>query len=282
MRGVSAHEIYTTGNKHADPDKIYKASADVVNLVSDTYIALFSHFIPCGVWEAVYILDSLLSNASDIQPDTIHADTQGASLPVFGLAAILGFDLLPRIRNWHDLNFYRPDPGARYQHIDSLFEDNVIDWDLPWTSPTRRTSWPPRATQRTPATWPRSARTSPAPSAASATGSSTSPRRPAHLPPGWTSNPGCCSPRGGPEGDHHLQTFPASQSRGGRGIRAEYRHVLLACADTCWLRSLTSVQMLKFWTCRDPARVDPGGKDRSGRMPSWAVAGTQTSPRSAP
>ncbi len=25
--------------------------------VSDTYIALFSHFIPCGVWEAVYILD---------------------------------------------------------------------------------------------------------------------------------------------------------------------------------------------------------------------------------
>lgn len=28
--------------------------------VSDTYIALFSHFIPCGVWEAVYILDGLL------------------------------------------------------------------------------------------------------------------------------------------------------------------------------------------------------------------------------
>jgi len=27
--------------------------------VSDTYVALFSHFIPCGVWEAVYILDGL-------------------------------------------------------------------------------------------------------------------------------------------------------------------------------------------------------------------------------
>jgi TnpA family transposase len=25
--------------------------------VSDTYIALFSHFIPCGVWEGSYILD---------------------------------------------------------------------------------------------------------------------------------------------------------------------------------------------------------------------------------
>jgi hypothetical protein len=30
--------------------------------VSDTYIVLFSHFIPCGVWEAVYILDGLLKN----------------------------------------------------------------------------------------------------------------------------------------------------------------------------------------------------------------------------
>ncbi|WP_277948709.1 Tn3 family transposase [Xanthomonas campestris] len=49
--------------------------------VSDTYVALFSHFIPCGVWEAVYIIDGLLKNTSDIQPDTVHADTQGQSLP---------------------------------------------------------------------------------------------------------------------------------------------------------------------------------------------------------
>jgi Tn3 transposase DDE domain len=49
-------------------------------LVSDTYIALFSHFIPCGVWEAVYLLDSLLANDSDIQPDQVHADTQGQSI----------------------------------------------------------------------------------------------------------------------------------------------------------------------------------------------------------
>jgi len=40
--------------------------------VSDTYIALFANFIPCGVWEAIYLLDGLLKNLSDIQPDTIH------------------------------------------------------------------------------------------------------------------------------------------------------------------------------------------------------------------
>jgi len=25
--------------------------------ISNTYIALFSHFTPCGVWEAVYIIE---------------------------------------------------------------------------------------------------------------------------------------------------------------------------------------------------------------------------------
>ncbi|WP_308250407.1 Tn3 family transposase [Sphaerisporangium fuscum] len=98
--------------------------------ISNTYVALFSHFIPCGVWEAVYIIEGLLKNASEIQPDTIHADTQGQSLPVFGLAALLGFDLLPRIRNWHDLIFYRPAAETRYEHIDSLFGDEAIDWRL--------------------------------------------------------------------------------------------------------------------------------------------------------
>jgi hypothetical protein len=39
MRGVSAHEIYTAGNKHATPDKIYKASADVVNAFAKLDVA---------------------------------------------------------------------------------------------------------------------------------------------------------------------------------------------------------------------------------------------------
>jgi TnpA family transposase len=97
--------------------------------VSDTYIALFSHFIPCGVWEAVYILDGLLKNTSDIQPDTIHADTQGQSTPVFALAYLLGIKLMPRIRSWQDLTLCRPDKQIHYDHIDELFTD-VIDWKL--------------------------------------------------------------------------------------------------------------------------------------------------------
>jgi TnpA family transposase len=97
--------------------------------ISDTYIALFSHFIACGVWEAVYILDGLLKNHSTLQPDTLYADTHGQAEPVFGLAALLGVKLMPRMRTWNDVTFYRVDRSTSYKHIDALFTQ-VVDWDL--------------------------------------------------------------------------------------------------------------------------------------------------------
>jgi len=98
--------------------------------VSDTYIALFSHFIPCGAWEAIYILDGLTKNKSDIQPDILHGDTQAQSAPVYGLAFLLGIKLMPRIRNWKDLKWFRPTPQEAYKNIDGLFTKEAIDWDL--------------------------------------------------------------------------------------------------------------------------------------------------------
>jgi len=92
------------------------------------YIALFSHFIPCGVYEAVYILDGLVKNESDIQP-TLHGDTQARSAPVFGLSHLLGIKLMPRMRNIKELVFFKAEPGAQSKHIQSLFRGS-IDWDL--------------------------------------------------------------------------------------------------------------------------------------------------------
>jgi TnpA family transposase len=181
IRGVSAHELGATANRHFTTEKLNWAITDVINAylhldlvkawgdgssvaadgtqmdtlidnllaeshiryggyggiayhhVADNYIALFSHFIPCGVWEAVYILEGLLKNQSDAQPETIHADTQGQSYPVHALAHLFGFQLLPRIRNWKDLIFYRPSADARYVHIDALFGEpgqHTINWRL--------------------------------------------------------------------------------------------------------------------------------------------------------
>jgi TnpA family transposase len=75
------------------------------------------------------LLDGLLNNTSDIQPDTIHGDTQAQSATVFALAFLLGIRLMPRIRNWKDLTLYRPLATASYLHIDSLLSDSV-NWTL--------------------------------------------------------------------------------------------------------------------------------------------------------
>lgn len=77
----------------------------------------------------MYILDALLEQRSELQPDTLHADTHGQSEPVFGLALLLGIELFPRMRTWNDAIFYRSSKTESYPHIDALFSD-VIDWNL--------------------------------------------------------------------------------------------------------------------------------------------------------
>lgn len=162
IRGISPHELFTAGARHASIDKLNEAITDVVNgharldlvrawgdgmvaaadgthietwldnllaetsirhgkaggiayhHISDLYVALFTHFVPCGVWEAVYIIEGLLRNASEVQPKVVHADTQGQSFPIYTLAHLMGFELMPRVRNWKDLIYYRPTAKTTY------------------------------------------------------------------------------------------------------------------------------------------------------------------------
>lgn len=94
-------------------------------LVSDKYIALFSRFIPCGVREAVHLIDGLMENKSDIQPNSIHGDTHAQSTVVFGVAHLLGIKLLPRIKDINSLIFFKPDRRVIYEHIDELFSEGI-------------------------------------------------------------------------------------------------------------------------------------------------------------
>ncbi|MGW1374450.1 Tn3 family transposase [Streptomyces sp. NPDC002446] len=46
-----------------------------------------------------------------------HQLLPAARRPVFALAHLLGFDLMPRIRNWKELTCYRPSKQSEYVHI---------------------------------------------------------------------------------------------------------------------------------------------------------------------
>ncbi|RZF26112.1 Tn3 family transposase [Paraburkholderia sp. UYCP14C] len=106
-----------------------KMGAVAYRHVADNYIAVFRHFIPPGIWEAIYVIEGLLKAGLSVQADTVHADTQGQSAAVFAFTYLLGINLMPRIRNWQDLRLCRVDDTTRHEHIDGLFEETV-DWDL--------------------------------------------------------------------------------------------------------------------------------------------------------
>jgi TnpA family transposase len=90
-------------------------------------IAPFSHFIPCGIWAAIFILGGLLKNTSDIQPTTVRAETKGQLTTVRTLSFLRGIKLMPRSRNWKDLTFFRPSKDAKYHHIDTLDSQLIED-----------------------------------------------------------------------------------------------------------------------------------------------------------
>jgi TnpA family transposase len=71
----------------------------------------------------------LLRNISVIKPWRMHADTHGQSAAVFGLAYLLGIELMPRIRRWRKLKMYRPNRDSHYRNIDSLFS-GTVNWAL--------------------------------------------------------------------------------------------------------------------------------------------------------
>ncbi|GAT71038.1 transposase [Planomonospora sphaerica] len=48
----------------------------VYHYVADTYVGLFSRFIPCGVWEAVHLIEGLVR----LRSDAAHPQLQGPDL----------------------------------------------------------------------------------------------------------------------------------------------------------------------------------------------------------
>ena len=97
--------------------------------VSDTYIALFSNLIACGLHEAVYMIEGVLKNESDIKPQHLHGDTHSQTLPIFALTYLLGIKLMPRIKGIKKLIFYKSDKEQIYTNLNELLRD-TIDWGL--------------------------------------------------------------------------------------------------------------------------------------------------------
>jgi TnpA family transposase len=123
------HEFYEQNMLVGMHFRYRKMGAVAYRHVADNYIAVFRSFIPPGVLEAIYVIEGLMKAGLSVQADTVYSDTHGQSEAVFAFTFLNGIQLMPRIRNWKDLKFYKPEKATRYKHIDRLFAD-VVDWKL--------------------------------------------------------------------------------------------------------------------------------------------------------
>ena len=98
--------------------------------VSDQYIALFSNFISCAVHESIYLLDGIVENDSDVEVSKVHGDSWAQSEVLFGLAFLMGIAIMPRIKHFKHLYYYKADPQDSYPNLGDLFTEKPIDWQL--------------------------------------------------------------------------------------------------------------------------------------------------------
>jgi TnpA family transposase len=98
--------------------------------VSDQYIALFSNFISAAVHESVYLLDGVVENDSDIKINKVYGDSWAQSEVLFGLSFLMCITIMPRIKRFKHLHYYKSSPNDFYEHIQKLFTDKSIDWEL--------------------------------------------------------------------------------------------------------------------------------------------------------
>jgi TnpA family transposase len=76
------------------------------------------------------MIEGLLRHCTDADIDTSYVDTHGASVVGFAFTELLGFRLLPRLKNIGSIRLYRPnDAGAAYAALGPVLT-RPIRWEL--------------------------------------------------------------------------------------------------------------------------------------------------------
>jgi TnpA family transposase len=92
---------------------------------SNNCFRLHQQPIPCRLREAAFALDGLLEHDTELDPKICYTDTHGYTEVVMATAALLGFELAPRIRGIKNQTLYKMDRSERYAHLDSVLQGTI-------------------------------------------------------------------------------------------------------------------------------------------------------------
>lgn len=105
------------------------------NFMSNQFTGFHHIVIPGTLKEALFILDGLLDQTTNLQPTQVMTDTNSYTDLVFGLFWLLGFQFSPRLADIKDQRFWRMERQADYGVFNDISKHKIStkrvasDWD---------------------------------------------------------------------------------------------------------------------------------------------------------
>jgi TnpA family transposase len=92
---------------------------------------IYSQLKSCSSWEVAAMIEGLLRHCSSAEIQKNYVDTHGQSEVAFAFCHLLGFRLLPRLKNIASQKLSRPEAGnpEDYQNLQPILT-KPIDWEL--------------------------------------------------------------------------------------------------------------------------------------------------------
>ncbi|NGO71269.1 Tn3 family transposase, partial [Streptomyces boncukensis] len=95
-------------------------------------VCVYSQLKSCSASEVAAMIEGVLRHCTDAEIDRQYTDTHGASVVGFAFAHMLGFNLLPRLKNVGSARLYRPAAGEddNWPYLGPVLSTKTIDWEL--------------------------------------------------------------------------------------------------------------------------------------------------------
>ena len=94
-------------------------------------LCVYSQLKSCSSSEVAAMIEGLLRHGTDAGIEANYTDTHGASLVGFAFTELLGFKLLPRLKNIGAIQLYASDASqAAWPRLEKILKKRPLDWEL--------------------------------------------------------------------------------------------------------------------------------------------------------
>lgn len=94
-------------------------------------VCIYSQIKDTSSSEVASMIEGLLRHCTDAEIEANYTDTHGASVVGFAFTELLGFRLLPRLKNIGAIKLYSPDaPASTWPQLSKVIVNRPINWDL--------------------------------------------------------------------------------------------------------------------------------------------------------